>query len=117
MSIDDRLNAFCRYEDVALEGMPTGRLRGCSFAVKDVFDIAGYRTGNGHPRWLETHPPAEGTASAVARLLAAAARLGAKTYWDEMTYSINGENGPYCTPVNPRSLGRIPGGSSSGSAS
>src|SRR5882724_9054694 len=117
MSIDDRVNAFCRYDDIALEGIATGPLLGCSFAVKDVFDIAGYRTGNGHPRWLETHPPAERTASAVERLLAAGARLVGKTYCDEMTYSINGENVHYGTPVNPRAPGRIPGGSSSGSAS
>src|SRR6202163_733421 len=116
MSIDDRLNAFCRYEDVALEGIPTGRLLGCSFAVKDVFDLAGYRTGNGHPRWLETHPPAERTASAVERLLAAGARMVGKTYCDEMTYSINGENVHYGTPINPKAPGHVPGGSSSGSA-
>jgi amidase len=117
MSIDDRLNAFCRYDNVALEGSATGPLLGYTFAVKDVFDIAGYRTGNGHPRWLETHPPAERTASAVERLLAAGARLVGKTHCDEMTYSINGENVHYGTPVNPRARGRIPGGSSSGSAS
>jgi amidase len=117
MSIDDRLNAFCRYEDVALEASLTGPLLGSSFAVKDVFDLAGYRTGNGHPRWLETHPPAQCTASAVEHLLAAGAHLVGKTYCDEMTYSINGENVHYGTPVNPRAPGRIPGGSSSGSAS
>jgi len=117
MSINDPLNAFCRYEDVALEGSATGALPGCSFAVKDVFDIAGHRTGNGHPRWLETHPPAARTASAVERLLAAGAHLVGKTYCDEMTYSINGENVHYGTPVNPKAPGRIPGGSSSGSAS
>ena len=117
MSTNDRLNAFCRYDDVVLEGSPNGPLLGCSFAVKDVFDIAGHRTGNGHPRWLETHPPAERTASAVERLLDAGARLIGKTYCDEMTYSINGENVHYGTPVNPRAPGRIPGGSSSGSAS
>jgi len=117
MSINDPLNAFCRYDDVALEGNATGPLLGCSFAVKDVFDIAGHRTGNGHPRWLETHPPAERTASAVEHLLAAGARLVGKTYCDEMTYSINGENVHYGTPVNPKAPGRIPGGSSSGSAS
>jgi amidase len=82
-----------------------------------VFDVFGYRTGNGHPRWLETHSPAERTASAVERLLATGAHLVGKTYCDEMTYSINGENVHYGTPVNPRAPGRIPGGSSSGSAS
>jgi amidase len=117
MSISDPLNAFCRYDEIAIEGSATGPLLGCSFGVKDVFDIAGHRTGNGHPRWLETHPPAQRTASAVERLLAAGARMAGKTYCDEMTYSINGENVHYGTPVNPKAPGRIPGGSSSGSAS
>jgi amidase len=117
MSINDPLNAFCRYDDVAVEGSATGPLLDCSFAVKDVFDIAGHRTGNGHPRWLETHPPAQRSASAVDHLLAAGARLIGKTHCDEMTYSINGENVHYGTPINPKAPGRIPGGSSSGSAS
>jgi amidase len=117
MSISDPLNAFCRYDEVTIEGSATGPLLGCSFGVKDVFDIAGHRTGNGHPRWLETHPPAQRTASAVERLLAAGARMAGKTYCDEMTYSINGENVHYGTPVNPKAPRRIPGGSSSGSAS
>ena len=117
MSINDPLDAFCRHDEVALEGNATGPLRGLSFAVKDVFDIAGHVTGNGHPRWFETHPPAQHTASSVDRLLAAGARLVGKTYCDELTYSINGENVHYGTPVNPKAPGRIPGGSSSGSAS
>jgi amidase len=117
MSINDPLDAFCRHDEVTVEGSATGPLLGCSFAVKDVFDIAGHVTGNGHPRWLETHPSAPRTASAVERLLAAGARLVGKTYCDEMTYSINGENVHYGTPLNPKAPGRIPGGSSSGSAS
>ncbi len=117
MSINDPLDAFCRHDEVTGEGSATGPLLGCSFAVKDVFDIAGHVTGNGHPRWLETHPSASRTASAVERLLAAGARLVGKTYCDEMTYSINGENVHYGTPLNPKAPGRIPGGSSSGSAS
>lgn len=116
MSINDPLNAFCRYDEVTIEGGAIGPLLGCSFAVKDVFDIAGHRTGNGHPLWLETHPPAERSASAVERLLAAGARLVGKTYCDELTFSINGENVHYGTPINPKAPGRIPGGSSSGSA-
>jgi amidase len=116
MKINDPLNAFCRDADVGREGSATGPLLGCTFAVKDVFDIAGSITGNGHPLWLETHPPAERTASAVERLLAAGARLVGKTYCDELTYSINGENVHYGTPVNPKAPGRVPGGSSSGSA-
>ena len=39
-----------------------------------------------------------------------------KTHTDELAYSLNGENVHYGTPTNPRAPGRIPGGSSSGSA-
>jgi len=36
---------------------------------------------------------------------------------DEFFYSVSGANAHYGTPVNPRAAGRLPGGSSSGSAS
>lgn len=116
MNLPDPYNAFCRHTHVEFPGAPTGPLRGLSFAVKDVFDIAGQRTGNGNPVWLETHEPAARTASAVERLLTAGARMVGKTQTDEMAYSLNGENVHYGTPVNPKAPGRIPGGSSSGSA-
>ncbi len=112
----DPYNAFCRHTHVALDGAPGGPLHGLTFAVKDVFDIAGQRTGNGNPVWRETHAPAARTASAVERLLAAGARMIGKTHTDEMAYSLNGENVHYGTPTNPSAPGRIPGGSSSGSA-
>lgn len=116
MNLPDPYNCFCRDTHVARDGAPAGPLRGLSFAVKDVFDIAGHRTGNGNPVWLETHEPAAHTASAVERLLGAGARMVGKTQTDELTYSLNGENVHYGTPVNPNAPGRIPGGSSSGSA-
>jgi amidase len=52
----------------------------------------------------------------VAALLAAGADMVGKTQTDELTYSLNGENAHYGTPVNVNAPGRIPGGSSSGSA-
>jgi amidase len=113
---NDPYNAFCRHTHVELDGAPEGPLRGLTFAVKDVFDIAGHRTGNGNPVWLETHAPAARTASAVERLLAAGAKMVGKTHTDELAYSLNGENVHYGTPTNPRAPGRVPGGSSSGSA-
>jgi amidase len=116
MNVRDPYNAFCRHTHVELDGAPTGPLAGLSFAVKDVYDIARYRTGNGNPVWLETHEPATHTASSVERLLAAGAHMAGKTHTDEMAYSLNGENVHYGTPVNPNAPGRIPGGSSSGSA-
>ena len=113
---NDPLNAFSRHTHVALDGSGTGPLAGLTLAVKDVFDIAGHRTGNGNPGWLETHAPAERTASSVERLLDAGARMIGKTHTDELAYSLNGENVHYGTPTNPKAAGRIPGGSSSGSA-
>jgi amidase len=112
----DPYNALCRHSHVELDGAPDGQLRGLTFAVKDVFDIAGHRTSNGNPVWLETHPPAARTASAVERVLAAGAKMVGKTHTDELAYSLNGENVHYGTPINPRAPSRIPGGSSSGSA-
>jgi amidase len=37
---------------------PTGSgiLEGLTFAVKDLIDLAGQKTGCGNPRWQETHP-------------------------------------------------------------
>ncbi len=101
---------------MALAGAPRGPLAGRTFAVKDVFHIAGARTGFGHPDWLRTHEPAAVTATAVQRLLDAGARMVGKTHTDELAYSLTGENVHYGTPVNVRAPDRIPGGSSSGSA-
>jgi amidase len=112
----DTLGAFCRHTHAQLEGSPDGLLAGTAFGVKDLYHIAGRRTGFGNPAWLETHPPADRTAVAVQRLLDAGARMVGKTHTDELAYSLNGENKHYGTPVNPNAAGRIPGGSSSGSA-
>jgi amidase len=114
--IPDPLGAFVRDNDIALPGAATGPLAGCTFAAKDVFDIAGARTGFGHPAWLRTHPPAEATASAVGKLRDAGARLVGRTVSDELCYSISGENVHHGTPRNSAAPDRIPGGSSSGSA-
>ena len=113
--MEDDLGAFCRHEPVALAGSGAGPLVGLSFAVKDVFHIAGHTTGFGHPDWLRTHGPETTTAVAVQRLLDAGARMVGKTHTDEMAYSLTGENMHYGTPVNPRDPARVPGGSSSGS--
>ncbi len=114
---DDPLGAFCRENHVAMEGAPDGPLAGLLFAAKDVFHIAGYRTGFGQPDWLRTHPPAEVTAAAVQQLLGAGAHMVGKTHTDELTYSLSGQNVHYGTPLNPAAPDRIPGGSSNGSVS
>ena len=112
----DPLGAFCRENHAAVEGSGSGPLSGLTFAAKDVFDIEGSRTGFGNPTWLDTHPPANSTAEAVRQLLDAGADMVGKTLTDELTYSLNGQNAHYGTPVNTAAPGRIPGGSSNGSA-
>ena len=113
---NDRLGAFCRDTHVEMTGASHGPLVGLTFAVKDIYDVAGHRTGFGSPDWLRTHGPAARTASVVQRLLDAGAHLVGKTHTDELTWSLTGENAHYGTPVNVNAPGRIPGGSSSGSA-
>ena len=102
---------------IALPATGSGVLDGMRFAVKDVFDIAGHVTGCGNPDWLRSHAPATHTASVVTAMQAAGATMLGKTLTDELAYSLNGENHHYGTPANPRAPQRIPGGSSSGSAS
>lgn len=113
----EALNALCPDNQVQVTGAATGSLADLTFAVKDVFDIEGTVTGNGHPDWLRTHSPAQRHAEAVARLLSAGAALIGRTISDELAYSLTGENAHYGTPVNPADPSRVPGGSSSGSAS
>ena len=112
----DKLNAFCRHTHIEAPGAQSGPLAGLTFAVKDIYDVAGAKTGFGNPDWLRTHTPATRTAPAVQRLLDAGARLVGKTHTEEMAWSLTGENAHYGTPVNVAAPGRIPGGSSSGSA-
>jgi amidase len=101
---------------VQVAGAAQGPLAGLTCGIKDLYDIGGHKTGFGSPAWLETHAPAAATAPAVQRLLDAGALIVGKTHTDEMAYSLNGENPHYGTPVNVNAPGRIPGGSSSGSA-
>jgi len=113
----DTLGAFSRDTHVSVAGSGHGVLAGLTFAAKDIFDVAGHRTGCGNPDWLRTHGPAPVTAAAVQRLLDAGADLAGKAITEEMAWSIVGENAHYGAPVNAAAPGRVTGGSSSGSAS
>ena len=100
-----------------IEGAPDGPLTGMTFAAKDLFDVAGYPTGGGNPDWARQHPVPTRHAWAVQRLLDAGATLIGKTVTDEVSLGILGENPFDGTPLNPKAPERVPGGSSSGSAS
>jgi amidase len=112
-----RAGAFVAHGEVTLAGAAEGPLAGLTFAAKDLFDVAGTRSGWGNPDRLAEAPVALATASALLPALAAGATLIGKTHTDELASGMFGENPHYGPPVNPRAPGRVPGGSSSGSAS
>jgi amidase len=112
----DTVGAFCRHTHAEVAGAAKGPLAGLTCGIKDLYDIAGHKTGFGSPAWLATHDAATATAPPVQSLLDAGAQIVGKTHTDEMAFSLNGENPHYGTPVNVNAPGRIPGGSSSGSA-
>jgi amidase len=100
-----------------IPGAPNGPLAGLTFAAKDLFDVAGHPTGGGNPDWARSNPVPTRHAWAVQRLLEAGATLIGKTITDEVSLGILGENPFDGTPLNPKAPDRVPGGSSSGSAS
>jgi amidase len=109
--------AFVAGTHVVVPGAPEGPLQGLSFAAKDLFDVQGHVTGAGNPDWARTHAPARRSAWAVERPIDAGATLVGKTVTDEISLGLLGINRFHGTPLNPRAPDRVPGGSSSGSAS
>lgn len=115
--MNSNVSPFVAGVDLRIEGSPGGPLTGLSFAAKDLFDVAGYPTGAGNPDWARHNPLPTRHAWAVQGLLDAGATLIGKTITDEISLGILGENAFFGTPDNPAGAGRVPGGSSSGSAS
>ncbi len=111
----DPFNAFMDIDGPAIEPKPGGPLSGCTLAVKDIFDVAGYKTGCGNPQKLEETAPARTTAPAVQVLLDAGAEFIGKTQTEELAFSLTGDNAHFPRPINPAAPDRVTGGSSSGS--
>jgi amidase len=98
---------FVRKMDLGGDGLRVG--------VKDSIDIAGFPTRMGSA-CLRDAPAAQRHADVVQSLLSAGCRIVGKTNMHELAYGVTGINHWSGTPVNPRAPGRIPGGSSTGSA-
>jgi len=90
---------------------------GIPISIKDLFDIKGQVTRAGS-RALEDSAPAETDAAVVARLRRAGFVLIGRTNMTEFAYSGIGINPHFGTPKSTwqRSVGHVPGGSSSGAA-
>ncbi|MEE8444868.1 MAG: amidase [Alphaproteobacteria bacterium] len=111
------VSGFCSHESVQVDGAGEGPLKGLTFAVKDIIDVAGHVTGCGNAERFRTQEPAPRHAAVVQTLLDAGATMVGKTITEEFAYGLIGENFHYGTPRNANAPGRVPGGSSSGSAS
>jgi aspartyl-tRNA(Asn)/glutamyl-tRNA(Gln) amidotransferase subunit A len=90
---------------------------GIPVSIKDLFDIKGQVTRAGS-RALEDSVPADADAPVVARLRRAGFIVIGRTNMTEFAYSGIGINPHYGTPKGSwqRSVGHVPGGSSSGAA-
>ncbi|NUU04664.1 amidase [Herbaspirillum robiniae] len=108
---------FVPYPFVPVASSGSGPLAGLRLAVKDIFDVAGYPTGCGNPHMLALSGVKTQSAAAVQALAQAGARFAGKVCTDELAFSMNGKNAHFGTPRNGGAPDRIPGGSSSGSAS
>ncbi|HUC49206.1 MAG TPA: amidase [Xanthobacteraceae bacterium] len=110
-------SAFVGHDPQSVQLTDAGPLSGLTFAVKDLFDVARSRSGWGNPDRLHESSAAVATAPAVLLPLVAGARLIGKTHTDEIACGMFGMNPHFGTPINPQAPLRVPGGSSSGSAS
>ncbi len=98
-------------------GRAPGPYAGIPFAIKDLADIDGEPTPAGS-RVLIDAPPAAANAPVVQRALDAGFVVVGRTNMTEFAFSGLGINPHWGTPRSPwdRATGRIPGGSSSGTA-
>jgi amidase len=117
LALRDPSRAFVPYPAFPVPNAEEGPLEGTRFAVKDVFDVAGYPTSAGQPTYLALSGTRPTSAALVQAVLDAGAGFVGKTHTSELAFSLSGQNCHFGTPANPAAPGRLPGGSSSGSAS
>lgn len=117
MTIDIQMSECGVLFELDISETAAGPLQGKTFVVKDLFDVEGFVTGGGNPDWRRNQKESVKHAFAVKLLLDASAHLIGKSCTDELALSLDGINPYYGVPLNSQLPERIPGGSSSGSAS
>ncbi|HEV2819070.1 MAG TPA: Asp-tRNA(Asn)/Glu-tRNA(Gln) amidotransferase subunit GatA [Solirubrobacteraceae bacterium] len=109
----EKLNAFTWVAE-DFPGAQDGPLNGIPVAVKDLFCTTGVPSQSGS-RILEGYRPPY-TATVVENLERAGTTLLGKTNQDEFAMGSSNENSAFGPVLNPWDRGRVPGGSSGGSA-
>jgi mandelamide amidase len=109
--------AVCRAAEAADRCYAAGRLApllGVPMAVKDNIDVAGLPAAAGTPGLASNRPKCH--AVIVERLIAAGAIVMGKTNMHELAAGVTTNNAFFGTARNPYDPGRVPGGSSGGTA-
>ncbi len=110
--------AAARIDEAVARGEDPGRLAGVPVLIKDNLCVSAGDGGGATcaGSWMLEGFESPYTATAVRRLLDAGAVIVGRANMDEFAMGSSGEHCAFGVTRNPRDTGRVPGGSSSGSA-